>query len=55
MNKYVFEKYEFNERGRIFLGYITVKGEDASDALKTAQDKVGESIRLHQIFVPQNV
>lgn len=55
MNKYVFEKYEFSENGRIFLGYITVTGEDNIDAQNTAQEKVGEHIRLQQIYVPQNV
>lgn len=52
--KYVFEKYEFGDRGRIFLGYHTVHAEDIDAARSLAQSKVGEDITLAQIFVYQD-
>lgn len=52
--KYVFEKYEYGVRGRIFMGYVTVLAESVENARETAQTKVGESITLAQIYVPQN-
>jgi len=52
--KYVFEKYEFNNRGRIFLGFETVHADNQEDAKNLAQEKVGEGIALFQIFVPQD-
>jgi len=54
MKKYVFEKYEINEKGRIFLGYLTVNGKDNSYALNNAREKVGENIILHEIYTPQS-
>ena len=51
--KYVFEKYEFSNRGRIFHGYESVEASSKEEAATLAQDRVGEGILLHQIFVPQ--
>lgn len=51
--KYCFEKYEFGERGRIFLGYETVYAEDEVSARELAQHKAGRDITLAQIFVHQ--
>ena len=52
--KYTFEKYEFSEKGRVFLGYNTVNAETSEEAKELAQQKLGEDIFLAQIFVPQN-
>lgn len=51
--KYVFEKYEFGERGRIFLGFETVFSDSTENALLSVQERVGEDITLAQIWVPQ--
>jgi len=51
--KYTFEKYEFNNRGRIFLGYINVDASSNEEAKNFAQLKVGEEITLVPIFTPQ--
>lgn len=53
--KYVFEKYDIGDRGRIFLGYITVHAANDAEARDIAQTKVGADITLAQIFVPQGV
>jgi len=52
--KYTFEKYEFSEKGRIFLGYHSVSALDNEEAKRFAQEKVGENITLVQIYVPQD-
>jgi hypothetical protein len=52
--KYTFEKYEFNERGRNFIGYYTVNASSNEEAQKLAQSKVGEHITLIPIYVPQD-
>ena len=51
--KYVFEKYEFNNRGRIFLGFQQVEANSIEEAREIAQQKAGDNITLAQIFVPQ--
>lgn len=51
--KYVFEKYEFSNRGRVFLGYETVNATSTDEARDKAQNKLGDSISLFQIYVPQ--
>lgn len=53
--KYVFEKYEFNNRGRIFLGYETTIADSNEEARFIVQEKVGESIKLEQIYTPQDL
>lgn len=52
--KFTFEKYEFGDRGRIFLGYHTVQANSNEEAREIAQAKVGEGITLAQIFVFQD-
>jgi len=52
--KYVFEKYEFGKRGRIFHGYETVYANSVEEAKQLAQDKAGEGVTLAQIFVYQD-
>lgn len=52
--KYTFEKYEFNERGRIFTGYHSVNATSKEEALELAQSKVGEITTLVPIYVPQD-
>lgn len=52
--KYTFEKYEFGDRGRIFLGYYTVQANSNEEAKEIAQAKVGNDIFLAQIFIPQD-
>jgi len=51
--KYCFEKYEFGDRGRIFLGFEQVNAGSSEDARQIVQDKVGDNIHLAQIFVYQ--
>lgn len=51
--KYVFEKYEIGERGRIFLGYISVNAGDVDEAKDIAQAKAGNNITLAQIYFAQ--
>jgi len=53
--KYCFEKYEFTERGRIFLGYEQTQASSSQEAREKIQEKVGENITLTQIFVNQDV
>ena len=50
---YVFEKYEIGDKGRIFLGYITVKANSNEEAAEIAQAKVSDGVTLAQIWVPQ--
>ena len=52
--KYCFEKYEFGNRGRIFLGFEQVNAESVEEAREIAQQKAGESITLAQIFIHQD-
>ena len=51
--KFAFEKYEFNNRGRIFKGYQTVEAFSLEEAKELAQAKAGEEITLVQIYLPQ--
>lgn len=51
--KYCFEKYEFGNRGRIFLGYETVFANSSEEAREVAQQKAGDAT-LAQIFVFQD-
>jgi len=51
--KYVFEKYEFSKRGRIFKGFETIQASSVEEARETVQNKVGSEIVLAQIYVPQ--
>lgn len=50
--KYVFEKYEFGKRGRVFLGYESVEAQDPYEAKDVLQIKVGEDVVLAQIYIP---
>ncbi len=52
--KYCFEKYEYNNRGRIFLGYESVVATSNEEAREIVQQKVGEDIVLAQIYITQN-
>jgi hypothetical protein len=53
--KFVFEKYEFAERGRLFLGYISVNATSEEEAREIAQQKSGESVFLAHIYHPQEL
>lgn len=53
MNKYCFELYDYNEKGRIFLGYKTVQAENSEQAYEVASQKLADNIRLFQIYIPQ--
>jgi len=52
--KYCFEKYEFGNRGRIFLGFEQVNASSSEEARQIVQEKVGDEIHLAQIFIYQN-
>lgn len=52
--KYVFEKYEFGDRGRIFIGYASAEASSSEEAKIKIQEKVGNEIVLAQIWVPQS-
>lgn len=52
--KYCFEKYEFSNRGRIFLGYEIVNAASNEEAREKAQIKTGDNIFLAQIFIHQD-
>lgn len=54
-NKYVFEMYEFGNRGRIFLGYKTVEAFDNYEATELAQQGLADNVTLAQIYIPHNV
>jgi len=51
--KYCFEKYEFSNRGRMFLGYESVNASSLEEARSIAQQKAGDNIFLAQIFIYQ--
>lgn len=51
--KYVFEKYEFSKRGRVFLGYESITASSSEEAKSIVQEKVGDNIILAQIYIPQ--
>jgi len=51
--KYCFEKYEFSNQGKTFLGYLPVDASSNEEAKQIAQDKVGDSVVLTQIYIPQ--
>lgn len=53
MQKFLYEKYEMKERGRIFTGFVQVLAEDSEQALDKARAKVGEDIFLCPIWTPQ--
>lgn len=52
MNKFCFEIYEFNERGRIFKGYKTVLAESTEQAQLCCQDSFDNSHQFCQVFIP---
>ena len=52
--KYCFEKYEFNNRGRIFLGYEQIHANSSLEARELLQEKVGPNIVLSEIFLEEN-
>lgn len=52
--KYCFEKYEFCDRGKIFLGFQQVEANSIEEAREIAQQKAGEGITLAQIFIYQD-
>lgn len=51
--KYVFEKYEFSNRGRIFLGFETIFSDSTENAVLSVQERVGENVTLVPIWIPQ--
>ena len=51
MNKYLFEKYLFSERGREFKGYVSVMAESTSQATLSAQHVAGPDIKLQQVYI----
>lgn len=51
--KFTFEKYEFGDRGRIFLGYKTVNASSNEEAHELARQGLDDNIKLSQIFVYQ--
>ena len=51
-NKYVFEMYEFGNRGRIFKGYKTVEVVDNSEAVEIANQGLDENVVFAQIYIP---
>lgn len=51
--KYLFEKYEIGERGRIFLGYESIISDSTENALLSVQEKVGDEVVLAQIYINQ--
>jgi len=46
-----FEKYEFNNKGRIFNGYIGVDADNDQQAAELAQQLAGEHIKLQAIYI----
>ena len=51
MNKYLFEKYLFSEKGREFKGYVPVTAESTEQATLCAQEIAGEHIKLQQVYI----
>ena len=51
MNKYLFEKYLFSERGIEFRGYVPVTAESTEQATLCAQKIAGEHIKLQQVYI----
>jgi len=51
MNKYLFEKYEFSNRGTEFKGYVPVTAESTAQATLCAQQIAGPHIKLQQVYI----
>ena len=51
MNKYLFEKYEFSNRGTEFKGYVPVMAENTQQATLCAQSIAGDHIKLQQVYI----
>ena len=51
MNKYLFEKYLFSEKGREFKGYVPVVAESTAQATLCAQKIAGPEIKLQQVYI----
>jgi hypothetical protein len=51
MNKYLFEKYLFSEKGREFKGYVPVTADTTEQAALCAQKIAGEHIKLQQVYI----
>lgn len=51
MNKYLFEKYLFSERGREFKGYVSVMAESTAQATVSAQCMAGADMKLQQVYI----
>ena len=51
MNKYLFEKYLFSEKGREFKGYVPVTAESTEQATLCAQKIAGSDIKLQQVYI----
>jgi hypothetical protein len=51
MNKYLFEKYLFSEKGREFKGYVPVTAESTEQAPLCAQKIAGDHIKLQQVYI----
>lgn len=53
--KYVYELYEHGNRGIVFKGYKTVHSQHSEDAVAQASRGLEENIKLHQIYVSQEM
>ena len=51
MNKYLFEKFLFSEKGREFKGYVPVAAESTEQATLCAQKITGPDIKLQQVYI----
>jgi len=51
MNKYLFEKYEFSEKGREFKGYVPVVADSTAQATLCAQKIAGAHTKLQQVYI----
>jgi len=51
MNKYLFEKYLFSNRGTEFKGYVSVEAESTAQATLCAQQKAGLDMKLQQVYI----
>jgi hypothetical protein len=51
MNKYLFEKYLFSNRGTEFKGYVSVEAESTAQATLCAQSIAGAEMKLQQVYI----
>jgi hypothetical protein len=51
MNKYLFEKYLFSNRGTEFKGYVPVTAETTEQATLCAQQIAGANMKLQQVYI----